>query len=234
MDELSLAPRSFFAMLLSRLSAPGAKLFATTNPDGPRHWLKTEYLDRDGLSVYRKKFLLEENPALEKAYIDSLKREYRGIFYKRFILGDWAAAQGAVYPMFDEARHGVERLPEMRFTWIGCDIGHTNPTAFVRLGAGKDGGIYVMDEFYHSAAQSGPMSPGQYAQALIRFAGGDGGALSPRPWSSIRRPRGLSCKCARSAICAYGGRTTRSWRAFSSSARRWIRECSKFTWAAAI
>ena len=179
-DELSLAPRSFFTMLLSRLSAPGARLFATTNPDGPRHWLKTEYLDRDGLSVYRKKFLLEENPALEKAYIDSLKREYRGIFYKRFILGDWAAAQGAVYPMFDEARHGVERLPEMRFTWIGCDIGHTNPTAFVRLGAGKDGGIYVMDEFYHSAAQSGPMSPGQYAQALVRFAGGDGGALSPQ------------------------------------------------------
>lgn len=179
-DELSLAPRSFFAMLLSRLSAPGAKLFATTNPDGPRHWLKTEYLDRPGLSVYRKKFLLEENPALEPAYIESLKREYRGVFYRRFIQGDWAAAQGAVYPMFDPARHVAEHLPEMRFTWIGCDIGHTNPTAFVRLGAGKDGRIYVIDEFYHSAEQSGPMAPSQYARALVRFAGGPTGEWVPQ------------------------------------------------------
>ena len=44
LDELTLLPESFFAMLLSRLSMEGAKLIATTNPDSPRHWLKEKYL----------------------------------------------------------------------------------------------------------------------------------------------------------------------------------------------
>ena len=38
-DELTQFPEDFFAMLLSRLRMPGAKLFATTNPDSPMHWL---------------------------------------------------------------------------------------------------------------------------------------------------------------------------------------------------
>ena len=38
-------PQSFFQMLLSRLSPEGARLYGTTNPDSPYHWLKTDYLD---------------------------------------------------------------------------------------------------------------------------------------------------------------------------------------------
>ena len=34
-DEVTLFPESFFSMLLSRLSVPGAKLWATCNPDNP-------------------------------------------------------------------------------------------------------------------------------------------------------------------------------------------------------
>ena len=45
-DEITLIPQNFFSMLLSRLSEPAAKLFGTTNPDNPGHWLKTNYLDR--------------------------------------------------------------------------------------------------------------------------------------------------------------------------------------------
>lgn len=39
LDEAANVPESFFAMLRSRLSADGAMLFLTTNPDHPRHWL---------------------------------------------------------------------------------------------------------------------------------------------------------------------------------------------------
>ena len=45
-DEASLLPEDMFRMALSRMSVPGAKLFATTNPDGPRHWLKRDFIDR--------------------------------------------------------------------------------------------------------------------------------------------------------------------------------------------
>jgi hypothetical protein len=39
LDEAANVPPSFFAMLRSRLSAEGAMLFLTTNPDHPKHWL---------------------------------------------------------------------------------------------------------------------------------------------------------------------------------------------------
>jgi hypothetical protein len=44
-DEISLMPWSFFQMLLSHMSPEGARLYATTNPDSPYHWLKADYLD---------------------------------------------------------------------------------------------------------------------------------------------------------------------------------------------
>jgi len=43
-DELTLWPESFFKQCLARMSVEDAKLFGTTNPDSPYHWLKTEYL----------------------------------------------------------------------------------------------------------------------------------------------------------------------------------------------
>lgn len=45
-DEATLLPEGFWTQLLARLSVPGARLYATTNPDSPRHWLKTGYIDR--------------------------------------------------------------------------------------------------------------------------------------------------------------------------------------------
>ena len=47
-DEATLIPESFFKMLLSRLSIPGSKLFASTNPDSPYHWLKTRQMCNKG------------------------------------------------------------------------------------------------------------------------------------------------------------------------------------------
>ena len=154
-DEITLVPRDFFIMLLSRLSAPGAQLFGTTNPDSPQHWLKTEFMDNPDVDVYRTKFLLDDNTALPEDYIRNLKKEYTGVFYRRFILGDWVAAEGAIYPMFDRKIHVSDDTPEMRTHWIGCDYGHTNPTAFLRLAAGNDGRIWVLDEYYHISSSIG-------------------------------------------------------------------------------
>lgn len=169
-DELTLLPEDFFTMLLSRLSTEGAKLFGTTNPDSPRHWLKVNFLDKPGLDIYRIKFLLDDNTTLPPDYIENLKREYTGVFYRRFILGDWVAAEGAIYPMFDLSKHVSDKLPKLHMHWIAADIGHTNPTAFLRLAAGDDGRIWVIDEYYHMADKSGAKSPKQYARDMQTFA----------------------------------------------------------------
>ena len=101
-DELSLFPEDFFAMLLSRLSVSGAKLIATTNPDNPGHWLKRNYLDNDALDLLDLKFTLDDNPFLPAEYVRALKTEYTGVFYDRFILGNWTAAEGRIYEDFSQ------------------------------------------------------------------------------------------------------------------------------------
>ena len=91
-DELTLFPKDFFIMLLSRLSTPGAKLIATTNPDVPTHWLLKEYLKNENLSddMFRMFFHIDDNTTLPMEYVESLKKEYTGVYYDRFILGKWA------------------------------------------------------------------------------------------------------------------------------------------------
>ena len=99
-DELTQAPEEFFSMLLSRLSVPGAKLIATTNPDSPMHWLMRDYLARQAeLDLLRVQFRLEDNSFLDPGYVERLKAEYQGVFYRRFILGEWCVAEGLVYDL---------------------------------------------------------------------------------------------------------------------------------------
>lgn len=127
-DELTLFPKDFFTMLLSRLSAPGAKLFATTNPDVPTHWLKKEYLDNknlvdDLLSIF---FSIDDNTTLPEDYVASLKKEYTGVFYDRFILGKWVVAAGAIYKVFSDnpaSFAAPEVLPHLDIINIGLDWG---------------------------------------------------------------------------------------------------------------
>lgn len=45
-DEGANIPEAFFNMLRSRLSVPGAMLFLTCNPEGPKHWLKVNWLNK--------------------------------------------------------------------------------------------------------------------------------------------------------------------------------------------
>lgn len=102
-DEVTLFTEEFFSMLLSRLSQEGAKLFATTNPDNPAHWLKTNYMDRrKELNMLVMKFLIDDNPYLPLEYLQELKKEYTGVFYNRLILGEWVIAEGLVYPFAKE------------------------------------------------------------------------------------------------------------------------------------
>jgi PBSX family phage terminase large subunit len=100
-DELTLMPRSFFQMLLSRMSPEGARLYGTTNPDNPYHWLKTDYLDNHELRarkiLWSDHFTMVDNPNLTSEFIESQKRLYTGFFYKRFIEGLWVMAEGAIY-----------------------------------------------------------------------------------------------------------------------------------------
>ena len=144
-DELTLFPKDFFTMLLSRLSAPGAKLFATTNPDVPTHWLKKEYLDNENLvddllSVF---FSIDDNTTLPEDYVASLKKEYTGVFFDRFILGKWVVAQGAIYKIFSDSPSAYNitaaQLPHLDQINVGLDFGgNESAHALVACGITQD------------------------------------------------------------------------------------------------
>lgn len=178
-DEATLSPQSFFKMTLSRLRVEGAKLFATTNPDSKFHWLKTDFLDKfadDKEELASFKFKLDDNPYLTDAYKESIKKEYSGLWYRRFIEGEWVQAEGAIYDFFDQDLHTVENAPTYaKYFLVGIDYGTTNPFAAVLLGFNDDHhpALWVEKEFYWDAKVMGyQKTDAEYARDIMReFAG---------------------------------------------------------------
>lgn len=170
-DEITLWPESFYSMMLSRLSVSGAKFFGTTNPDGPSHWFKKNYLDRRAeLNMRVFHFTIDDNPTLDPTYVSALKNEYTGLWYRRFIKGEWCLAEGAVWDMFDVSRHvidtqallaikaarqGTETASFNKYIAM-ADYATGNPTAFLLLGFDNPRGPYfVVKEYYHDSRKVG-------------------------------------------------------------------------------
>ena len=149
-DELTQIPKDFYMMTLSRLSEAGAALIATTNPDNPNHYVKTEIIDNPNLDKQVLKFLLDDNTDLDETYKENLKREYTGVYYSRFILGDFVRAKGIIFPTFaDDPSPWIvtrDKLPQ-RFRWCegGFDIGGNGSAyALTASALGSDGIYYVL------------------------------------------------------------------------------------------
>ncbi|MCG8401380.1 MAG: PBSX family phage terminase large subunit [Firmicutes bacterium] len=153
-DELTLWPESFFKMLLSRLSVPGAKFFGTTNPDSPYHWLQAEYLKKEGLDLRSWHFMLEDNPNLDPVYVGALKKEYAGLWYKRFILGLWVLAEGAIYDMWDEDVHLIECPAKHQEYGVAIDYATATVMTFGLYGI-TGNKVYLIREYYYDAKKKG-------------------------------------------------------------------------------
>lgn len=149
-DEVSLVSEEFFNQLMGRCSVEGAQVFATTNPDGPRHWLKVNWIDRAAERGHRIfHFSLRDNVAyLPDGLIEAYEAQYTGLWKKRMIDGEWSLADGVIYDMFDPDRHVVSDLPEMR-RLIACGIDHgmRGNTRGEVLGIGVDNCLYIVSEW---------------------------------------------------------------------------------------
>jgi PBSX family phage terminase large subunit len=152
-DELTTWPESLWEMALSRISIEGAKVFGTTNPDGPAHWLKKNWLNRAGeLDLKSWDFRLEDNPFLPVGFVENLKKQYVGLWKKRYIDGLWCLAEGAIYDFFDEAVHVITKLPEAQYYIVGVDYGTGNPTCFILFGVNRAAKampkVWAIKEYY--------------------------------------------------------------------------------------
>jgi phage terminase large subunit len=103
--------------------------------------------------------------------VTDIKREYVGLWYRRFIEGAWVMAEGAIYDMFDETRHVVTDLPPIH-RWLACGIDYGTTNAFVALlvGMGTDRRLYVTAEYRHDSRKAHrSMTDGEYDTALRAF-----------------------------------------------------------------
>lgn len=140
-DEITAIPELFFVQLLGRMSVEGAQMFGTTNPDSPQHWFKVNYLDRlASLSHWRRwHFTMADNPGLSTAYVAQKTAEFTGLWFRRFIKGEWVQAEGSIYEQWDENLHLVDDLPDGLIPLgVGVDYGTTNPARGLFLAYGGD------------------------------------------------------------------------------------------------
>lgn len=168
-DEATLVPQPVWMMLISRLSVSGARLLATTNPAGPAHWLRRDFILRGReVDLVHFPFTLADNPSLEQSYVDRLHRQYVGLYHRRYIKGEWCLAEGAVYEAWDPDRMVVKSLPLMRhWLGVGVDYGTVNPFSAHTLGLGVDDRLYLAHEFrYDSRRSYRKLTDAQYSRRL--------------------------------------------------------------------
>lgn len=157
-DEATCIPLPFWRMLLSRLSIKGSQLFATCNPEGPAHWLKKDFIDRAGdLDLISWHFTLDDNPSLDEAYKTNLKKEYSGMWYSRYILGEWTVSHGLIYDMWSHENVYTTPKNNPHYYIAGLDYGTTNPTAAVLIAVNYNEWpqLSVVSEFYYDSSIQG-------------------------------------------------------------------------------
>lgn len=116
LDEVALMPKSFVDQAIARtLSIPESKLWFNCNPESPGHWFYQEWVqkpeDKNALHLH---FRMEDNPIMTPEAIADAERMYSGVFYQRYILGLWVAAEGVIYKDFAAS---IGAGGDNRFLW---------------------------------------------------------------------------------------------------------------------
>ncbi len=167
-DEMATWHEDVFTMLKSRLDKPYSKFDGTLNPENPHHWVK-KFLDSDA-DIYRQSYTIDDNPTLDPLFVENLKREYAGtVYYDRYILGLWKAAEGAIYRHVADRPQDfiLQQAPPVLFATIGVDFGgNGSATAFNCTGFTPGlREIITLREYYHT----GIMSPAELERGFVDF-----------------------------------------------------------------
>lgn len=179
-DEVALMPESFVNQATGRCSVDGSKMWFNCNPDGPYHWFKQNWINKcKEKNILYLHFTMDDNLSLSEKIKTRYRSMYTGVFYKRYILGLWAVAEGIIYDMFSEDEHIVKydeikgkliNNPSCRY--VSCDYGTQNATVFLLWNKATDGNWYCIREYYYSGRdKSKQKTDAEYAEDLKKWLG---------------------------------------------------------------
>lgn len=198
-DEVALMPESFVNQATGRCSVDGSKYWFNCNPDGPYHWFKTNWIDRavgylgkaeverqmkeakeKKQDISFKKllyvhFTMDDNLSLSEEIKARYRDSYSGVFYKRYILGLWAMAEGIIYDMFDVDKHVKKVIANLYNSgrYVSIDYGTQNATVFLLWNRGVDGKWYCIREYYYSGRDNAKQrTDAEYVKDFKAFLGG--------------------------------------------------------------
>jgi PBSX family phage terminase large subunit len=157
-NQLELNDWEMLSMRLSRTGTyPYPQMRGDTNPDRPDHWILGR---RDDQRLTLWTTYHRDNPAyhdgtdwtpLGNAYMTGLQG-LTGVRRARYLEGRWVMAEGAIYDMWDDAQHVIDRfdIPADWPRYRAVDFGYTNPFVCQWWAADPDGRLYLYRELYRT------------------------------------------------------------------------------------
>lgn len=170
-DEVALMPLSFVNQATARCSVSGAKFWFSCNPNSPFHWFKKEWINKaaERKTLYLH-FTMDDNYSLDERVKARYRALYTGVFYKRYILGLWVTADGAVYPMFEAEKHAITLRRNWTRIFVAADFGMQNATTFGIFGYyAPEKRYHQIASYYHSGRDEGQKTVKEYVQDLKDF-----------------------------------------------------------------
>ena len=169
LDEVALMPESFANQATGRCSVEGSKMWFNCNPSYPSHWFKEQWIDKkDEKNLIYLHFTMDDNLSLSEKIKERYRTMYAGVFFKRYILGMWALAEGLIFPMYEEALGEPPENSVASEYCLSVDYGTMN--AFAALLWEKHGSVwYATKNYYYSGRDKGiTKTDEEYAADLDR------------------------------------------------------------------
>ena len=171
LDEVALMPESFVNQALARCSVDGARMWFSCNPDNPNHWFYVNWIkrcsERNALYLH---FTMPDNPSLSEKTLARYEAMYTGVFYRRYIMGEWCLAEGLVYD-FSEANI-TDEIPEFADYYISIDYGTLNPFSCGLWAVNGNKAERIKEYYYDGRANYKQLTDEEYCDAVERLTDG--------------------------------------------------------------
>lgn len=171
LDEVALMPESFVNQALARCSVDGARMWFSCNPDNPNHWFYVNWIkrcsERNALYLH---FTMPDNPSLSEKTLARYEAMYTGVFYRRYIMGEWCLAEGLVYD-FSEANI-TDEVPEFADYYISIDYGTLNPFSCGLWAVNGNNAVRIKEYYYDGRAECRQQTDEEYCDAVESLTDG--------------------------------------------------------------